>query len=123
MVPFITGLFLTCDWSKSPGLILSLSIPHALLFSRRTNHVDDVSKAEVRFDPRVMDGQRLAEGITGLGYPSRHLSTTVVSDGEGGGQGGQGTGDARGEERVSLEVSGVFRPACVAEVRGIARKL
>lgn len=74
----------------------------------------------MRFDPRVMDGQRLAESITGLGYPSRHLSTTVVSDGEGDGQGREGTGNARGEEIVSLEVSCVFRPACVAEVRGDA---
>lgn len=70
----------------------------------------------------MIDGQRLAESITGLGYPSRHLSTTVVSDGEGGGQGRGGTGRARGEEMVSLEVSGVFRPACVAEVRGGTRE-
>lgn len=39
-VHIITGLFLNCDWSKSPGLILSLSIPHAILFSQRIDHVD-----------------------------------------------------------------------------------
>ena len=73
-------------------------------------------KAEVRFDPDVMDGQRLAQSITELGYRSRHLSTAFVSAGEG------SQADDAGEQCVSLEVSGVFESACVARVRGCARR-
>ncbi|CAN0453266.1 unnamed protein product, partial [Hapterophycus canaliculatus] len=70
-------------------------------------------KAEVRFSPEATSGQELADGITGLGYPARHVSTTVPSgDGtnHGKGEGGAGASD------ITLEVVGVVGPACVAKV-------
>lgn len=66
----------------------------------------------MRFDPEVTNGQALADGITGLGYPARHLST-VVSGGAGGGNGNSNGGASS----LSLEVMGVAGPGGVAKVR------
>ncbi|CAN0044291.1 unnamed protein product, partial [Ectocarpus sp. 8 AP-2014] len=62
-------------------------------------------KAEVRFDPGTTNGQELADGITGLGYPTRHLSTTVLTGaGAAGGKGVPGASD------ITVEVFGVSGP-------------
>lgn len=64
----------------------------------------------MRFDPDVTGGQELADGITGLGYPTRHLSSTVLS-------GDGGDGDAKGgAAAVTLEVLGVAGPEGIASV-------
>lgn len=69
-------------------------------------------KAEIRFDPDLTNGQDLADGITGLGYPTRHLSTVVSGDGD---------GDANGAAAVTLEVLGVAGPECISNVRRLRR--
>ena len=61
----------------------------------------------MRFDPDLTNGQELADGITGLGYPTRHLSTVLSGDGDGG---------AKGAAAVTLEVSGVAGPEGITNV-------
>ncbi|CAN0118627.1 unnamed protein product, partial [Ectocarpus fasciculatus] len=75
-------------------------------------------KAEVRFDPGTTNGQELADGITGLGYPTRHLSTTVLTgDGAAGGKGAAGASD------FILEVFGVSGPESVSNLEATVSAL
>lgn len=72
-------------------------------------------KAEVRFDPTLTKGEAIAEGVTSLGYGTRHLSTSFPGEGV---ASREGTGDKPGARgTISLEVSGMRGPGCVSKVR------
>lgn len=70
-----------------------------------------MAKAEVRFNPTLTDVETLADGITSLGYTARHLSTSFP------GQRGGESGGVESGRTISVQVTGIRGPECVAKVR------
>ncbi|CAN0357323.1 unnamed protein product, partial [Ectocarpus sp. 6 AP-2014] len=99
------------------GMSCASCVGNVEKFVSALDGVDDVrvallaEKAEVRFDPGTTNGQELADGITGLGYPTRHLSSTVLTGaGAAGGKGVPGASD------ITVEVFGVSGPESVSNL-------